>query len=184
MKHPLAALCGGALLFAAHALALTGVDSPAPGNAIPRFQQVAPGLYRGGQPTPEGFEFLKSQRIRTIVNLREESDERQVVERLGMKYIYIPLDAWDRVPDHALQTFFDAVKNPANHPVFVHCRRGADRTGLMVGFYRIGVQGWGADRAYDEARKNGMRLWYRGLKKQLFEFAARMAKTGHAHNGE
>lgn len=141
--------------------------------AIPRFQHVAPGLFRGGQPTPEGFGFLKWRGIKTVINLRQEHDERELVEKLGMKYVYIPLDAWDPVANQAVKEFFSVVNDPESQPVFVHCRRGSDRTGLMVGLYRIAFEGWDGPRAYKEARALGMRWWYRGLKRQLYDFAAR-----------
>jgi tyrosine-protein phosphatase SIW14 len=159
-------VAGGRLLSA-------GREQPAP--SIPQFQQVTPELFRGGQPAPEGFGFLKWRGIKTVVNLREEYDEKELVEKLGMKYVYIPLDAWDPVPDQAVKEFFRVVNDPESQPVFVHCRRGSDRTGIMVGFYRIVFDGWDGRRAYKEARALGMRWWYRGLKKQLYDFAARPA---------
>jgi protein tyrosine/serine phosphatase len=148
-------------------------DEPEREAAIRRFEQVAPGLYRGGQPTAAGFGFLKWRGIRTIINLREEFDERAVVEALGFKYVYIPLDAGDPIHERAIKTFLGTVNDPANQPVFVHCQRGSDRTGIMVGFFRIAMQGWDAERAYEEARLLGMHWWYRRLKRQLYEFAGR-----------
>jgi protein tyrosine/serine phosphatase len=155
-------------------------DAPRLEKMIDRFQEVAPGLYRGGQPTRAGFEALKQRGVRTIINLREEHDERELIEGLGLKYVYIPLDAWDPVSDRSIKDFFDAVNEPANQPVFVHCRRGADRTGFMIGLYRIAQQGWSAKQAYHEARELGMRWWYRGLKNQLFAFDEQRAgaRTG------
>ena len=141
--------------------------------AIPRFQAVTETLFRGGQPTEAGFRFLMQKGIKTVINLREEDDERVLVERLGMKYVHIPLSAWEPIPDQAIQTFFGVVRDPARHPVFFHCERGADRTGAMVGLYRIAIQGWDGKRAYQEARAMGMRWWYRDLKKQLYEFATK-----------
>jgi len=140
---------------------------------IPRFQAVTESLFRGGQPTEAGFRFLKQKGIRTVVNLREENDEKALVEELGMKYVHLPASAWDPISGEAVQTFFQVINDPSNHPVFVHCRRGADRTGAMVGFFRIASQGWDGKRAYQEARAMGMRWWYRDLKKQLYEFAAK-----------
>lgn len=148
-------------------------DEPEREAAIRRFEQVAPGLYRGGQPTATGFGFLKWRGIRTIINLRVELDERARVEAWGFKYVYIPLDAGDPIPERAIKTFFSTVNDPANQPVFVHCQRGSDRTGVMVGLFRIAMQGWDAERAYEEARGLGMRWWRRGLKRQLYEFAAK-----------
>ncbi|MPZ18779.1 MAG: hypothetical protein GEV06_12820 [Luteitalea sp.] len=70
----------------------------------------------------------------------------------------------------AVATFFEIVDDPAHHPVFVHCRRGADRTGTFVGLYRIARQGWDGDEAYDEAREVGMRWWYFRVKGYLEDF--------------
>ena len=157
------------------ALAVRGAgDDPELAKAaVPRFRQVAPGLYRGGQPSPAGFEFLKWRGIKTVINLREEHDEREAVEKLGMKYFYFPMNARDSVSEATIDQFFSVLKNPQNQPVFVHCRRGADRTGFMMGLYRIAQQGWDGRAAYQEARALGMRWWYLGLKKQLYEYAAR-----------
>ena len=162
------------LLLTLNRVANFAADDAEGGAAIPRFEQVAPGLYRGGQPSPAGFAFLKWRGIRTVINLREELDERASAEGMGFKYIHIPLDVGDPVSEEALKTFFAIVNDPACQPVFVHCRRGSDRTGVMIGFYRIAVQGWDAVRTYQEARAMGMRWWYRGLNGQLYDFADRM----------
>jgi tyrosine-protein phosphatase SIW14 len=142
---------------------------------IPRFQQVTEGLYRGGHPTPAGLGFLKQKGVKTVVDLRPEDGERALVEKLGMKYVHLPVSAWRRIPDETVRSFFQIVRDPANQPVFVHCRRGADRTGMMVGFYRIAFQGWDGAKAYREARAMGMSWWLRGLKRQLYDFAAQQA---------
>src|SRR5678809_966028 len=41
---------------------------------IPRFGILADGLYRGGQPTAQGFQFLKQKGIKTIINFRAEDN--------------------------------------------------------------------------------------------------------------
>jgi|SRR5579884_2042029 len=143
-------------------------------NNIIRYQKVADGLYRGGQPDVSGFKLLKEQGIKTIINLREENDEEGTVRALGMNYVHIPMQVtvWSRISDASIHKYFEILNNPANLPVFIHCERGADRTGAMVGFYRIAVQGWGPDKAFKEARTIGMRWWYAGLKEQLYTFKA------------
>lgn len=149
-------------------------DTPAPG-LIPRFRQVADGFYRGGQPRKEGFAYLKRIGVKTIVNLRGENDERAQVEKLGFKYVHIPMSPRERVPEHKIESFFQVLRDRRNYPVFVHCERGADRVGFMVALYRIAFQGWDAAKAYEEARSLGMRWWYRGLKQQLYDFATRQS---------
>jgi len=148
-----------------------GDAGPAARN-IPRFIKVADELYRGGQPAGDGFEFLKAKGIKTVINLRTDDKEGEKVRGLGMNYIHIPvrLFIWSKIPREAIEKFFEIVRNPANHPIFIHCRRGADRTGAMVGFYRVSLQGWEGKEAYREAREIGMRWWYPAIKRQIRNF--------------
>jgi len=149
---------------------------------IPRFIKVSDGLYRGGQPVRGGFEFLKKQGVKTVINLREENDEEGAVRGLGLNYIHLPMTvnpfSGSRIPEVAIQKYFEIINDPANLPVFIHCQRGADRTGAMVGFYRIVVQGWEGTKAYKEARDIGMRFWYPGLKDQLYGFKSNPKLAG------
>jgi protein tyrosine/serine phosphatase len=39
--------------------------------------------------------------------------------------------------------------------VLVHCRRGADRTGVMLAIYRVVVEGWTKADAIDEMTRGG-----------------------------
>ena len=152
---------------------------------IPRFQMLAAGLYRGGQPARIGFEYLKKNGFKTVINLREENDEERIVKELGMKYVHIPvsIQPWARIPDSAIDEYFKVLSDPANYPVFFHCRRGADRTGALAGFYRISAQGWEPQKAYNEARDIGLRWWYRAIRDQIYSFKrefAISAKTAEA----
>lgn len=139
-------------------------------KSLPRLHLVREGLYRGGQPKEGGFEILQAQGIRTVINLRHENEEQAVVEGLGMQYFHIPLSAWKGVPDAAVREFFGILSDSSNYPVFVHCQRGADRTGAMIALYRIAYQSWSGEQAYKEARKLGMRWWYFNLKRLIRNF--------------
>jgi protein tyrosine/serine phosphatase len=152
-------------------------------QAIPRFDQVAESFYRGGQPSQQGYEHLKQLGVKTVINLREENQEAEEVKSLGFQYVHIPLRAWERVPESKIQMFFQVMRDRNSYPVFVHCERGADRTGFMVGLYRIAFQDWSADRAYQEARAHGMYPWYLGLKYQLYRFADHRAASTRASQG-
>jgi protein tyrosine phosphatase (PTP) superfamily phosphohydrolase (DUF442 family) len=157
------------MLFPAIAVA----ETPHKGD-IPRFNLLADGLYRGGQPTEDGFRFLKEKGVKTIINLRsEDNSEQTFVEGLGLRYIRIPVDEirpWTQIPPGAIAKYFELLNNPENYPIFFHCRRGADRTGFFAAIYRIALQDWNAKKAYGEARDLGMRWFYAGLKSQIFEF--------------
>ena len=147
---------------------------------IARFHQVDEHLYRGAQPTSIGLTRLHALGVRTILNIRDEGDaavedERRLVESLGMRFVHIPIKDgnifnWSRrIPTDTVTRFFDVLGSVPG-PVFIHCKRGTDRTGALVAIYRIARNGWDAARALKEANERGMRPWYRGLRKQIETF--------------
>jgi len=170
--------------------ALASDDVEVGGDApIDRFRRVDARLYRGAQPDAEGFRYLQQLGVQTVINLREEADavrtnERRIVESLGMRYVSLPVKDGSffttsrRIPEETVRTFLDLVVTTAPGPIFVHCRRGTDRTGALVGLYRIAQHGWSSAEAQAEARHVGMRWWYSGLKRQIAEFG-RTADPDH-----
>jgi protein tyrosine phosphatase (PTP) superfamily phosphohydrolase (DUF442 family) len=118
-----------------------------------------------------------------VVSLRNDASERTLVESLGMTFVHIPVTfrpMSGEMPRDAVNRFLAAVDNPAAGPVFVHCQRGADRTGAFIGLYRILRQGWTADAAYREARAIGMRWWYTSVKDQLISLSRALQSTAPA----
>lgn len=177
------------LVFTAAASLEAAADEKA--APIERFQRVDDRLYRGAQPDAAGFRYLRDLGVRTIVNLRMEADavktgEQKIVEALGMRYVNLPVEDGNfftrsrRIPDDVVGKFFEVFDAPDSGPIFVHCHRGADRTGAIVSFYRIARQGWDGVRAYAEAREVGMRSWYQGLKQQIEEFSQHAAQYAAA----
>jgi protein tyrosine phosphatase (PTP) superfamily phosphohydrolase (DUF442 family) len=162
-------------------LALAGCFSPSrvfageEACAIRRFHQVSEGFFRGGQPSQPELQCLKKQGFKTVINLRSQNAEQAFVEGLGMKYVHLPLSVWRQIPGDAIEAFFQVMHDPKNYPVYIHCERGADRTGFMVAAYRVAFDNWEAQRAYDEAMELGMRWWYPSLKRQLYAFAEKRA---------
>jgi protein tyrosine/serine phosphatase len=111
---------------------------------VPNFGRVTDNLYRGGQPSLDGFNTLRAMGVGMVVNFREESGEtateKREVESLGIKYVGIPWSAIHSHPTAQVVQFLDLVRANPNTRIFVHCHRGADRTGLMIAAYRISVE--------------------------------------------
>src|SRR5215470_13164410 len=168
-----------AVLFLLQVTSTNSFAEPLSTKHIPRFQMIAAGLYRGGQPGRDGFEFLKNNGIKTVINLRSENDEEVIVKKLGMNYVHIPMSIapWSKIPEAAIDQYFKVLSDPANYPIFFHCRRGADRTGAMAGFYRVAAQGWEPAKAVKEAQQVGMRWWFPRVKQQIFTFKRKRLAT-------
>lgn len=154
---PAGRIAGRMILWAMPVLAgCAASPEPAEGFAAPQalpgvanFGVVADGLWRGARPSREGLLRLQAMGVRTIVNLEQHHDDPVEVPAPGVAYYKIPMDAADPDADK-LAAFLKIVLSPANRPVFVHCRRGADRTGCAVGTYRIVVQGASVSAALRE----------------------------------
>jgi protein tyrosine phosphatase (PTP) superfamily phosphohydrolase (DUF442 family) len=176
----LAVLTTGAMPWSATANTIAAGVLSSERAPIKRFMQVGPHLFRGGQPDRDGLMYLSSLGVRTVVSLRNDASERALVESLGMTFVHIPVTfrpMGGEIPRDAVNRFLAIVDNPASGPVFVHCQRGADRTGAFVGLYRMVRQGWTVEAAYDEARAIGMRWWYLSVKDQLASLSRALQRT-------
>jgi protein tyrosine phosphatase (PTP) superfamily phosphohydrolase (DUF442 family) len=148
----------GLMLMPAILLVSTGFAQQAPAG-VGNFHVVNEHVYRGAQPSDEGFKALAKMGVKTVVDLREADQaagEKAVVEAAGMRFVSIPMHGME-TPNPASVEKALAVFNDKNAGVvFVHCRRGADRTGAVVAAYRISHDKWDNGRALAEAKSNGM----------------------------
>ncbi len=71
-----------------------------------------------------------------------------------MRYEQIRFDTW-HVKDEDVKRFLQLVRDPNNQPVLLHCKHGADRTGMMVAIYRVVEQGWSKQAAIAEMTQGG-----------------------------
>src|SRR5215475_1115794 len=122
---------------------------------IENFGKVNEHFYRGAQPKGRNYEQLAALGIKTIVDLREDAkdDARSATERVGMRYINLPMKEKSYPQADTASRFLQIVNDQANWPVFVHCAGGRHRTGVMTAVYRMAVDGWGVDQAYQEMKR-------------------------------
>ena len=124
-------------------------------TAIPVFARVSPTLYRGGEPGEVGLHNLRDRGIKTVISLREIPPVQDFLDHYGMAAFHIPMAA-ERPPSSIEEKrFLDLVSDTSLHPVFVHCVRGKDRTGVMIALYRVRIQGWSTQDAIAEMKHFG-----------------------------
>ncbi|MHC4638501.1 MAG: fused DSP-PTPase phosphatase/NAD kinase-like protein [Planctomycetota bacterium] len=131
---------------------LIKVENPARALELPGLgncYKVSENLYRGAQPTREGFRQLKALGIKTVINLRSFHSDRDDISGIGLAYEHIYMKAWHAEAKEIIR-FLKIVTDPNKTPVFVHCQHGADRTGTMCAIYRIAVEGWPKEKAIEE----------------------------------
>ncbi len=133
-------------------------------NPIENFEQVAPGVYRGASPGPKGVAYLKKMGFKTILNLEARKSvikkEKAAAEKYGIRWESYPITLFTLPKDDTLDWMLDLMADTQNHPIFVHCRAGRDRTGMMIGLYRAEVQKWDPAHAWQEMLDKGFRRFY------------------------
>lgn len=126
---------------------------------IRNFHEVEPYLFRGGQPVKEGFYALKDLGVKTVVCLRWGKKviaaEKASVESLGMTFVSMPLNYWNLPKQETVDHFLKLIDDESNHPLFVHCFHGSDRTGILIAIFRMLRQGWTFHDSYREMVKFG-----------------------------
>lgn len=146
-----------------------------PNEDLGHFFQVDSGLFRGQQPTDAGLQQLKQRGMKTVVYLhfdkKQAAHEKQIVEGLGMRFVHIPMSYIVPPPKSQVDTWLNTTLSEASRPVFVHCQHGRDRTGTMVGIYRIAHDGWNFKSAYTEMKEKGFRTFFVGLTWGVKRFA-------------
>jgi len=139
--------------------------------------RIAPGIYRGAQPAPGGYATLKKMGIRTVINLRTTESEKKKVEAVGMRSVEIPVGMFNNGDRKKLDKVIAIMADPANRPVFVHCRQGQDRTGIVVAAYRMKIDGWPLSLAEAEMESFGFNDVWVNFRRFLHRYAAELDRA-------
>ena len=138
-------------------------------------------LYRGAQPEKGDYAALAELGIKTVIDLRNDPTdyEKTEVEALGMKYVNIPMSGWKYADDKDVEKFMSLMNDPATGPVYVHCKAGKHRTGLVGAVYRFHKYGWDYDQAYKEMKKFNYTSWpvHFNIKSYVREYSKKFEKT-------
>ena len=112
------------------------------------FDAVAPRtLYRSAQLTPDQMSiYVRRYNIRTVINLRGENlgqswydSEVEASQRLGIAHVDFRMSASrELTPERAKELVTLMAKS--EKPLLIHCKDGADRTGLASALYLAVVE--------------------------------------------
>lgn len=113
------------------------------------FHVVSPGLiYRSAQLDPAGLtRAVQDHGIKSILNLRGVNSESpwyiaeiNTAQRLGVQHYDYELTASKELTDAEMDHIL-ALISAAPKPILIHCKSGADRTGLVGALYLYSVEG-------------------------------------------
>jgi len=135
---------------------------------VAKFAAVTPNIYRGARPTAADLANLRSQyQIRADINLEDSASavaaDQSASSSLGISFLPTPLNPYAEPSDQDINGVLAELQDPRNFPVYVHCHYGEDRTGLVIGLYRVLVQGMPAAQAYQEMKSFGYHPGLKGL---------------------
>jgi tyrosine-protein phosphatase SIW14 len=153
-------------------------------EGLTNFRLVDDGLYAGARPSPQGLDILSyAYKVKTIIDLeadnKPEYDEAVECGKLEITLHSIPLPGLEIITEphwtvilSALESVYNALRNA--RPIYLHCLHGSDRTGAVIGMYRID-QGWTADAAIAEMRTFGNAEIEFGYRDFVRDYAKRKA---------
>lgn len=142
---------------------------------LPNFKIVNDHVLRGGQPSDDGFKKLAERGVKTVVDLRGVDEhsiphEKQVVEADGMNFVSVPMRGLSAPTQEQMSKVLTILDKSDSWPVFIHCRRGADRTGTVLACYRIIHDHWENRKALEEAKANGLSVFERAMRNFIENF--------------
>ncbi len=129
---------------------------------LPDLFKINQDVYRSAQPTKGGLIAAQKMGIKTVLSLRQTKRDAALEEdeASGLNLVHIPIvtsKASEQNIIDALTVIRDAPK-----PILIHCRHGADRTGLISAAYRLVFQGWPKACAKEELINGGFgfhKMW-------------------------
>lgn len=129
-------------------------------NGLANVGRVGPAIYRGAQPGREGYATLKALGVKTVIDLRTTENEQRQVAAAGMRAVAVPMEMSRDGLQEKVNRVVALMADPANQPVYVHCRHGQDRTGIVVAAFRMRQQGWSLADAEAEMQAFGFNdIW-------------------------
>ena len=118
---------------------------------------VDPGrVIRAAQPTTQLSQLIKDHHLASILSLRGGSfkdswyeSEVRTAEASGVAFFDYPLNATSRPTRSELLTLIDFFEH-CQYPLLIHCKAGADRTGLASALYLLLEKGMPPQEAIGE----------------------------------
>ncbi len=138
--------------------------------------QITDDIAVAAQPSLEELKNLKSQGFRSVVNLRVEHEDEEMISPLDegdivrdqeLAYLHLPVSGSD-MRSQQVDDFRQCLEN-LEGPVLVHCKAGK-RAGAFAMIHKALEQGWSGKQTLSEAEKAGFACDNPQLKQFVSEY--------------
>jgi tyrosine-protein phosphatase SIW14 len=124
--------------------------------------QVDSEVWRGPRPGVLDYDSISAKfaSVLSLEGLAEDVEEARGMPKV--KLISFPITFCEIYFTGITQTYLAEIElaiMSSAKPLLIHCQHGQDRTGLVVGAYRVARSSWTKDAAWQEALKYGYRDW-------------------------
>lgn len=132
---------------------------------LPNMFKMNDYVYRGGRPTLAGMKQLKKMGVTTILNIENDEgaivNDKKLAAAVGLRWITVPFATFKKPSDAKVDYVLKLLQDRSLGPIYLHCKHGRDRTGMIMGLYRVEVDGWHPKTAYKEMKDRGFRtlIW-------------------------
>jgi protein-tyrosine phosphatase len=149
---------------------------PAPGTSLVHFVSIDKNVYAGSKPKSDAdFAFLQSTGVRYILEVHFlpflNGRERRRAKRHGIELVSVPMNASPVPPrEKHVNRALRIMQSKEYQPVYLHCVLGRDRTGLLLGLYRMYFNGLTKEKTLKEMKASGFRdSWFVAGLKRYFD---------------
>lgn len=123
------------------------------------FSQVSSGIFRGARPDQAAVTQLSQMGVHSILNLEDDTqavaDEKTWTDALKMTQYSFPMTGTSSPDNAEVSQALSVLADSKQYPIFVHCMKGQDRTGVVIALHRVFNEGWSANDASQEMLDHG-----------------------------
>lgn len=127
---------------------------PVPSKAVKNLHCLTQQCYRSAQPDAAGMRDIEKLGIKTVINLRDFSDDKKEARGTKLRLLHVKMDTW-HIEDEDVVRVLAILRRNGDGPFLIHCQHGADRTGVICAMVRIVEQGWSKEDAIRELTDGG-----------------------------
>ena len=115
--------------------------------------EIDKGVYRSEQPDKIDFQELQTFGIKEVLNLRFWHSDKDEAMETDIILHRVKMNA-HHIENEDVVKALKIIKNRQGN-ILIHCKHGADRTGVICAMYRIIFQNWSKEDALDELKNGG-----------------------------